>query len=234
MLLSAGKVIHIIQDIQHSFDFSPKKNIKNANFGAMKAKVKLYTANFKELPVDNMRKKEFTNYIKDSFLHKIIYNSFGLEENEYTIEYNEHGKPYISTNHPGDFHFSISHSNNIWVCATATFNIGIDIEAVRGGRKNVAEYYFTTDEQNLLNSAVNFNSQFFEIWTGKEAYGKLTGTGISSALLKASNVKESSILIDDKIVAFTKKISIEDGYICTIANENFQDFIVKRFKIIEI
>ena len=42
MLLSAGKVIHIIQDKQDSFEFSQKKLLKSVPLVRMKSEITLY------------------------------------------------------------------------------------------------------------------------------------------------------------------------------------------------
>lgn len=85
-----------------------------------------------------------------------------------------YGKPYFK----GLPEFNISHAGDFVVLAVAELPVGIDIE------KKVKEDYLTLGktflcdyEYNLLNESAHPCSLFFELWTRKESYLKMTGMG---------------------------------------------------------
>lgn len=94
-------------------------------------------------------------------------------------EYGANGKPFFK-NFP--YFFNLSHSGEYVVCGISEREIGVDIqqERVCDGKK-LSERFFSQTEKELLErcvSDVERSSLFYELWTGKEAYGKLTGEGI--------------------------------------------------------
>lgn len=95
-------------------------------------------------------------------------------ENE-AVLMGEYGKPYI----PGAPHFSISHSNRCVACAVSReHTVGVDVEAIDSRHKRVASRFFTPAEAEY--AAASF-SGFAEIWTRKESYVKLLGTGFATS-----------------------------------------------------
>ena len=103
----------------------------------------------------------------------------------------KNGKPYAEN---CSFNFSISHSENIVVCAIDKAPIGIDIEKIRPINLKVAKRICNNEELNYLfghmlteeDFKITTNPQilnrFFEIWTGKEAYGKFIGSGLKNSI----------------------------------------------------
>lgn len=111
----------------------------------------------------------------------------GVPEESITFEIAEHGKPYAKGL---NVEFNISHSADMVVCVVDDNPVGVDIEKIRPVDLNTAKRIFSKDEiryifecipdiedyNHYLNYAVL--QRFFEIWTKKEAYGKLVGIGI--------------------------------------------------------
>lgn len=108
----------------------------------------------------------------------------------------DRGKPYIEG--APDVQFSVTHTKNIWICAVfepdssasglAAPCIGIDAEfanrrVVR--LEKLAEKYFSEAEKlrfykNTNNRSDNIKNEcFIKLWTMKEAYLKMLGTGIT-------------------------------------------------------
>lgn len=86
------------------------------------------------------------------------------------------GQPVL----PGGQAFvSISHCDDRVVCAVSKTAVGIDIEKVRPIRPGMAERVCTAEELRYVRSG-NETERFFEVWTAKEAYFKLKGTGITN------------------------------------------------------
>lgn len=100
------------------------------------------------------------------------------------FEYSTHGKPWLRG---GEWHFNISHSGSLLVCAlTAAAPIGVDVERLRPkpDAAAIAKRFFSAAEaQRVLSAAPeSVPAVFFEIWTRKEAFLKATGTGFSRDL----------------------------------------------------
>jgi 4'-phosphopantetheinyl transferase len=98
------------------------------------------------------------------------------------IEYykGEQGKPYLSNN---ALQFNLSHSENLAILAvTHKAAVGIDIEYNHRTTdwQGISQRFFTTSEQEALFS-LSIEQQeraFFDLWTRKEAYMKVLGTGL--------------------------------------------------------
>ncbi len=91
------------------------------------------------------------------------------------------GKPYL-VDFP-DFHFSLSHSGDIVVCAVSTVPVGVDLELPRPVRSGIAARWFSPEEQCFLTQNP---SAFFDLWMAKEAVLKEIGCGISGGLKQVS------------------------------------------------
>ena len=104
----------------------------------------------------------------------------GLHSDEIAVT--EYGKPYL----PGlpDFHFSLSHSGNMALCAVSPKEIGCDIEAPRGYDPQIAKRFFHPAEKEWLFSrpADEQSDAFFRLWTGKESFIKALGLGLNLPL----------------------------------------------------
>lgn len=90
------------------------------------------------------------------------------------IHTGEFGKPYI----PGAPEFSISHSGKTVACALSDSGpVGVDVETVAQTRDGVAGRFFTPAECRMAKSGLPFD--FYEIWTKKESFLKMLGTGFA-------------------------------------------------------
>lgn len=96
--------------------------------------------------------------------------------------YGKSGKPYLKEN---PFYFNLSHSGEYVVCVVSEQEIGVDIQEHRGGNtERIAKRYFAPREIQVLEEcqAVERTQCFFDMWAGKEAFGKYTGNGIAESL----------------------------------------------------
>ena len=128
----------------------------------------------------------------------------------------EYGKQFVIGL---DVEFNISHSGDMVVCAVDDKPIGIDVEQIRPIDFDVIKRICTEDEiayiledslRNDIFCKITDNlvlTRFFEVWTLKEAYGKVMGTGI---------VKEC---VGDASTLCNVTKYIFDGYIVTICTE---------------
>lgn len=94
------------------------------------------------------------------------------------------GKPYFEN---APLSLSLSHSGNVSVaavCDDKECDIGIDIEII-SPRKNLLELakrFFSPEEMSEFTDNNSSERSFFNIWTKKEAYAKMTGEGLSSVI----------------------------------------------------
>ena len=91
----------------------------------------------------------------------------------------ECGKPYFE-NAPW-LHFSVSHSGGLWVCALCRYDVGIDIEqhAARDHAALSRRFFHPNEIEYTRRGGTE---AFYSVWTAKESYVKLTGTGLSRDL----------------------------------------------------
>jgi 4'-phosphopantetheinyl transferase len=118
--------------------------------------------------------------------------------------YNEHGAPSL----PDGPYFSISHSKLGIAVAISDEPIGIDIEAIRPLSEGLVQRAMNPQEQAQITAAANPEQEFIRLWTRKEAYVKMQGTGIISDMHK--------ILQDTEALQWHEIVDINKGYICTI------------------
>ncbi|MBQ8207456.1 MAG: 4'-phosphopantetheinyl transferase superfamily protein [Clostridia bacterium] len=98
------------------------------------------------------------------------------------------GRPYFDSIPNMDF--SISHSEGLAVCALCISDdpslpprVGIDCETIyTKDPLPLARRFFSESELKILESSEDQALAFTEIWTKKEAYIKLLGTGLSTPL----------------------------------------------------
>ena len=97
--------------------------------------------------------------------------------------YGGKGKPYLR-DYP--FYFNLSHSGSYVVCALSKQEVGVDIQQYkRTDIDRLAERFYSSEEKKALKACHDRKEQeqlFYQLWTRKEAYGKLTGEGIAAVI----------------------------------------------------
>ena len=86
------------------------------------------------------------------------------------------GKPVLKNN--PDVHFNLSHSGTLAVCAVSDQPVGADVERIQKPDAGVAALCFQTAEQEWINQSAAPDRAFTRLWTRKESYLKLIGTGL--------------------------------------------------------
>lgn len=144
-----------------------------------------------DIPEDNIHLTVFNSKKTIIYKHLSVYAQrlvkyiasirFNTYVSSINISYERCGKPYIPE-YP-NFQFNISHTKDALVIAVTNVPVGIDIETVESANMNIANRFFSKQEQKFINLANdNQDKRFFEIWTKKEAYIKWTGKGLSQSL----------------------------------------------------
>jgi len=111
-------------------------------------------------------------------LRRLLSTHFGIT-GDLEFGYGPYGKPFLKS-YP-DIHFNISHCPKAVFCAVSDSPIGVDVEEIQYD-ENVAREVFSESELESIRSAESPEIRFTELWTMKEAYLKLQGTGLSDDL----------------------------------------------------
>lgn len=159
-----------------------------------------------------MLRQELDRYFKDK------------DTSQYTVEKGEHGKLYLAGS--DDFYFSISHAREYVALAIDDQPVGVDVEQVQI-RENVAKRFYSEREQEEIRIMQEADAKdggkraeiaFTKIWTGKEAYLKYTGSGLTNALAEIG-VLEPSFWRSEHV--YFSGTPIADGeYYVTICSQN--------------
>ena len=124
---------------------------------------------------------------------------------------NEYGKLYIKGN---PLFFNISHTKDAFVIAFSTKEIGVDIEVKREYDKETLDKLIS--KCNSKEEVVNNSNDFIKLWTAKESFLKLIGTGIINSL---KDVKVLDKVYCGKNNAYYKIIEKDNYYISVSYNE---------------
>ena len=144
-----------------------------------------------------------------------------LASTPYTIHptpsflYNEYGAPYLE-NGP---YFSISHCKQGIAVAVSETPIGIDIETTRPLNEGLVRKTMNDVEQTHIFSSSHPETEFIRLWTQKEAYVKMQGTGIISDM--------HDILCNATNVHWEEFLDVEKRFICTICQKKTADSIAE-------
>lgn len=120
----------------------------------------------------------------------VLRNILGLylarEPREVRFRYGPHGKPALfdATEGVAGLNFNVSHAGQYALLAfTRDCQVGVDIERIRPlyGLEEIIERHFTPHEKVVLRALSGRRKLevFFAGWTGKEAYLKATGRGLT-------------------------------------------------------
>ena len=101
------------------------------------------------------------------------------DENDLKMQlvYNEHGKPEFVNS---DIKFNLSHSGKYLACAYGNEQVGVDVQEYRFMKDSlIIRFLHETEQKNVLSDLENKQKLANAIWTVKEAYIKMLGTGLS-------------------------------------------------------
>ena len=109
-------------------------------------------------------------------------------------------------------HSWISHCKQAIAVAISDNPIGIDIEGIRNVQTSLIEKTMNEEERNRIVASTDANLAFVRLWTQKEAYLKMKGTGIIADLKTTlEGVDPTKVVIDT--VEYTDK-----GYVMSLAH----------------
>ena len=123
--------------------------------------------------------------VRRAALRAIVGSYVGAAPIDLRFVYGPQGKPALAPPFSElGYHFNLSFSGELAVCAVGRAPLGVDLEARRLVKNAalVARHFFTPDEISLQLSADDPNEVFLRHWTRKEALIKATGSGLSVPL----------------------------------------------------
>lgn len=145
----------------------------------------------------------------------------------------EYGKPYFPS-YP-DFHYNISHSGGLVVCAAADHPLGIDLQEIPADPARalkIASHFFSAEEQESLRDLLPHSDHqkddksnsllcrlFTRFWTARESYIKLTGRGLSEPFEHfRPDLAEGVIYVKEENApaAYLTENNIEEGFCMTV------------------
>ena len=119
-------------------------------------------------------------------------------------------------------YFNISHSKGIVVLATASKDVGVDLEVLRPVDKSLKDYVSSKDEKKYIHN----DESFFEIWTNKESLLKCIGSGIKSNMDKVPSLPFNNIKFYDGEYFFSRTLRYKDSVI-TVTRKSTEPFEVE-------
>lgn len=123
------------------------------------------------------------------------------------FEYGPYGKPSLP-----NVHFNMSHCRKGVICVVDDRPVGCDIEVIpRTVDTDLLAACFNDDEQHAIANAKSPTAKFAQLWTTKEAFLKLTGTGLVDDLPHVLGSPLATSVRFHTVTAETK------GYVYTIA-----------------
>lgn len=128
------------------------------------------------------RKDALRSLVADILIRWIIITNYHIPNQQIQFEKNPYGKPYIKGLQR--FHFNVSHSGHWVVAITDRQPVGIDIEQILPIDFQLVNHSFSRTEIDDFDQKKEEDklSYFYDLWSLKESYIKMTGRGLSIPL----------------------------------------------------
>lgn len=141
---------------------------------------------------------------------------------DFHISVEEKGKPFFTYNN--NIHFSISNTIDFVAIAISNRKVGIDIESTRKYKENLVKRYFHPNEYTFIQSfpLEQRDRIFTRLWTIKEAYVKMTGTGIANNFAEHDLSPDNTILLDQ---------NNDISYQISILNTEIKSYYIPEYQL---
>ncbi|HAK39001.1 MAG TPA: hypothetical protein DCO63_02940 [Streptococcus sp.] len=123
-------------------------------------------------------------------LEHLINDSLNIEKIP-KISYTQYGKPYFKIKQGlRKLYFNISHTDGCVVVAVSNSKVGVDVETIRNMDLSIKEMFLSTKEiEKICSESWAAKSEATRIWTLKESYLKMKGTGLVDDLFNVDTAK---------------------------------------------
>ena len=144
--------------------------------------------------------------------------------------FNTNGKPILES---GECGFSIAYTDNhVYIAIVRNDMIGLDAEQIKNINLSVSRVFMSERELVKLKRSTNKYEYFYKIWTLKESYIKLIGTGIGNSIdyiefIEDENGRFSLVKAIAQKIYFSNFVSKD--CIISIASFNFMNYEIIDF-----
>lgn len=173
----------------------------------------------KEKLARNSNPRAYARSLGAELLLAAAWQDIGLSAAEpLEISRGEGGKPRIA----GGPEFSLSHSGERVLCALSDRAVGADIQQLRPYKPALVRRFFTAEEGAWLEEQRERDLAFSLLWSLKESYVKLLGSGIAGVHLDSFTVR---VLSDGRarIDGSNAKLwyAVCDGYVMAVCSDAY-------------
>lgn len=134
----------------------------------------------------------------------------GIEADSIEFHIDSFGKPHLA-GFP-DFHFSISHTDGCVAVATGHRALGLDVERHAAANPAIARRFFTPREVQRMEESRDPSLAFYDIWTKKEAYLKMLGTGLTRPLNSFDVFSDELHFFTRQLPGYTMNLCVGDDH----------------------
>lgn len=164
----------------------------------------------------------------------------GRQEIAMEFSYGPQGKPYF-TGAGADLFFNLSHSGQRVICALSGKEVGCDVEQIAGKNWKKIEQIFTEEEKSVFFSSAEEEAWpeiSCRLWTWKESFGKMVGTGITMPLSSVSfSMKKDQIVVcqkENRGTYYFKEYDLQDGYRYAVCGQSPSFEPMKKISLAEV
>ncbi|WP_406617985.1 HAD-IIB family hydrolase [Mycoplasmopsis lipophila] len=163
--------------------------------------------------------KDISLWLKEYFFYKYNKN----KNVEFNYKKGKYGKPYFENIKEK---FNISHSKEISILAISNEEIGIDIQYKKEISNNITNFLYSKKEQDIIKSLELDN---LKIWTIKESFSKLLGTGIDCFFNNYEILSEHKIKdLKSNKIGYFKLWEYKENYYVSVCS--FNENIIDKFE----
>lgn len=155
-------------------------------------------------------KDKITAFTSQVLQKYYLASKLGINFAELVIDYKADLKPYISLPRwaKDNYHFNVSHSYQYVVMAIyqgSKYKVGVDIELIDNqiDVDSLKKIVFSASEQRLIGNSI---TNFFKLWTKKEALIKAIGYGFTNDFFQTTNLNLDDIEIKENYIIVTQQI----------------------------
>ena len=185
--------------------------------------VKVLLVDSNKVDIDALMSSNLFNEDDIEYFHKIKNETVKRE----TIVSTYLKRKYIGDYYLNEFHkplsldkfFNISHSHGMVALVIDECEVGIDIEMIRTVDDDLIKYISNDEEYKYIKDYTNF----FEIWTNKEALVKAKGVGISNKISEIPALPLNSLKTFNDEKYFNKTIKYNQ-FIITVSKKSESEF----------
>jgi len=170
--------------------------------------------------------------------HALSESGFGQSLDSVVL--GENGKPFVQ-----GIEFNISNKEEMVVVAISDTEVGVDVESKSDNGLRITKRFYTKEEQDYVLSGLTFEEaceketeemmkRFRTVWTMKEAYIKLTGTGMKVPVSKVATSPDTlTARVEDK-VAYYKLLSYRTHEIAVAQYERLDEIEINEVSLANI